>query len=76
MHIVDTLHHVGLTIILISIIAHIAELILVSRQLTEPSWLSSFNKIAPYTLWAGVLLVFVGLVVCDRNWSRRRTGSN
>ena len=70
MHIVDTLHHVGLTIILMSIIAHIAELILVSRPLTEPSWLSSFHKITPYSLWAGVLLVLTGIVVRDRSWKR------
>ena len=76
MHIGDTLHHVGLTIILISIIAHIAELILASRQLTESSWLSELHKVAPYSLWVGVVLIFAGILVRDRNWSRRRTGSN
>jgi hypothetical protein len=76
MHVADTLHHVGLILILISIIFHTAELIVVSRQLPEPSWLSSFSTITPYSLWAGVLLVFAGIVVRDRSWSRRRTGAN
>jgi hypothetical protein len=76
MHIVDTLHRVGLTIILISIVVHIAELIVVSRHLAEPSWLSSFNKITPYAVWAGMLLVFAGIVMRDRSWTSRRPGSN
>jgi hypothetical protein len=38
MHVADTLHHLGLTIILISVMAGIGELILDSR---EPSWLLS-----------------------------------
>jgi len=70
MHVADTLHHLGLTIILISVMAKIGELILVSR---EPSWLSWVNKITPYSLWAGVLLVFVGIIVWERN--RRRPDS-
>ena len=76
MRVADRLHHLGLTIILISIIAQIGEQIVVSRPLTEPSWLSSFNKIAPYSMWAGVLLVFAGIVVRDRSWSSKRPGSN
>ena len=70
MHIADTLHQIGLTIILISIIGQIAEQIVVSRPLTDPSWLSSFHKITPYSLWAGVLLVLAGIVVRDRSWGR------
>jgi hypothetical protein len=44
---------------------------MVSRHLAEPSWLSSFNKITPYALWAGMLLMFAGIAVRDRSWTSR-----
>ena len=46
------------------------------RHLTKHQWLwlSSFDRLAPYSLWIGVVFVFAGIVVRDRNWSRRRTG--
>jgi hypothetical protein len=71
-----TLHRLGLTIIVISIIDNINEFVVDSRNLPKPHWLSSFGWVAPYSLWAGVLLVFAGIVARDRSWSRRRTGSN
>jgi hypothetical protein len=74
--IADTLHDIGLSIIVMSIVANVSDLIVVSRHLTEPSWLSRPSRITPYSLWIGVLFVFAGIVVRDRSWSRRRPGSN
>jgi hypothetical protein len=72
----NALHATGGGIITISIIAHICRSVIESRHLTLPTWLSPLSTITPYLLWAGLLLVFAGIVVRDRNWSRRRTGSN
>ena len=74
--IANTLHRVGLTTILISIIDNINDFIADSRHLTKHQWLSSFDRIAPYSLWIGVLFVFAGIVVRDRSWGRRRAGSD
>jgi len=76
--IADTLHSVGLTTILISIIDNINDFIADSRHLTKHQWLClfSFDRVAPYSLWIGVLFVFAGIVVRDRSWSTRRPGSN
>ena len=71
-----TLHRIGLTIIVISIIDNINEFVADSRNLPKPHWLSSFGWVASYSLWAGVVLVFAGIVVSDRSWNRRRPGSN
>jgi hypothetical protein len=71
-----TLHRIGLTIIVISIIDNINEFVADSRNLPKSHWLSSFGWVAPYSLWAGVLLVFAGIVVRDRSWSRKRPNSN
>jgi hypothetical protein len=68
--IANTLHRVGLTTILISIIEKINDFIADSRHLIKHHWLS-FDRIAPYSLWIGVLLVFAGIVVRDRDWRRR-----
>jgi hypothetical protein len=68
--IANTLHRVGLTTILISITDNINDFIVDSRHLAKHQWLSSFDRIAPYSLWIGVLFVFAGIVVRDRN-SRR-----
>ena len=76
MRIGNALHATGVGIMTISIVAHIWRSVIESRHLTQPSWLSPFNTITPYSLWAGLLLVFAGIMVRDRNWSRRRTGSN
>ena len=65
--IANALHRVGLTTILISITDSINDFIVDSRHLTKHQWLSSFDRIAPYSLWIGVLLVFAGIVVRDRN---------
>jgi hypothetical protein len=75
-HIASTLYNVGSTIVFVSIVANIHDLIALSHNLTEPRWLSSFTRLARYALWAGVLLVFAGILVRDRIWSRRRPGSN
>jgi hypothetical protein len=73
-----TLHRIGLTTILVSIIDNINDFIADSRHLTKHQWLwlSSFDRLAPYSLWIGVVFVFAGIVVRDRNWSRRRAGSD
>ena len=71
--IANTLHRVGLTTILISITDNINDFIVDSRHLAKHQWLSSLDRIAPYSLWIGVLLVFAGIVVRDRN-SRRSSG--
>jgi uncharacterized membrane protein len=68
--IAGTLHYIGLTIIVTSIIGSIQELIIVPRRLIGPRWMSSFGRFAPYSLWAGLLLVFAGIVVRDRSWKR------
>ena len=68
--IAGTLHLIGLNVMVISIAAHIVQLIAVSRHLKQPNWLSSFNRFTPYSLWAGLLLVFAGIVVRDRRWGR------
>ena len=68
--IANTLHRVGLTTILISITDSINDFIVDSRHLAKHQWLSSFDRIAPYALWIGVLFVFAGIVVRDRNWGR------
>jgi hypothetical protein len=68
--IANTLHRVGLTTILISITDNINDFIVDSRHLTKHQWLSSLDRVAPYSLWIGVLLVFAGIVVRDRK-SRR-----
>jgi hypothetical protein len=73
--IANTLHRIGLATILISIIDNINDFIADSRHLTKHQWLSSFDRVAPYSLWIGVLFVFAGIVVRDRNWGRRRTDS-
>jgi hypothetical protein len=65
--IAGALHRIGLTIIVISIIDNINEFVADSRNLPKPHWLSSFGWVASYSLWAGVLLVFAGIVVRDRN---------
>jgi hypothetical protein len=65
--IANALHRVGLTTILISIIDNINDFIVDSRHLAKHEWLSSFDRIAPYSLWIGVVLVFAGIVVRDRN---------
>jgi hypothetical protein len=74
--IADTLHRIGLTIIAMSIIDNINDFVVDSRNLPKPHWLSSFGWVAPYSLWAGVLLVFAGIVVRDRSWGRKRLGSD
>jgi len=71
--IANTLHRIGLTTILISITDNINDFIINSRHLAKHQWLSSLDRIAPYSLWIGVLLVFAGIVVRDRN-SRRSSG--
>jgi hypothetical protein len=71
--IANTLHRVGLTTILISITDNINDFIIDSRHLAKHQWLSSLDRIAPYSLWIGVLLVFAGIAVRDRN-SRRSSG--
>jgi hypothetical protein len=65
--IASKLHRFGLTIILISITDSINDFIVDSRHLAKHEWLSSFDRIAPYSLWIGVVLVFAGIVVRDRN---------
>ena len=74
--IADMLHRIGLAIIVISIIDNINEFVAASRNLPKAHWLSSFDRIAPYSLWIGVVLVFAGIVVRDRNWGRRQPGSS
>jgi hypothetical protein len=64
----NALHDAGVGIMTISIVAHIWWAIIQSRHLTQPNWLSSFGTITTYSLWAGLLLVFVGIVVRDRSW--------
>lgn len=66
----NALHRVGLTTIAISITNNINDFIVDSRHLAKHQWLSSFDRIVPYTLWIGVLFVFAGIVVRDRNWGR------
>jgi hypothetical protein len=68
--IANTLHRVGLTVILISITDNINDFIVDSRHLANHQWLSSFDRFVPYTLWIGVLFVFAGIVVRDRNLGR------
>jgi hypothetical protein len=41
-----------------------------SRHLHNHHWLSSFDRVTPYTVWIEVLFVFAGIVVRDRNWGR------
>jgi hypothetical protein len=48
--ITNTLHRFGLTIILISIIDNINDFISDSRHLVKHHWLSSFDRVAPYSL--------------------------
>lgn len=64
--IADTLRHAGLGIVVVSIVASVIESVIISRQLSEPEWLSRFSRITPYSLWAGVLVVFAGIVMRDR----------
>jgi hypothetical protein len=73
-HIANALHRVGLTTILISITDNINDFIVDSRHLAKHQWLSSFDRLAPYSLWVGVLFVFAGIVVRDRGWRRRSSG--
>jgi hypothetical protein len=68
--IAGTLHRIGLTIIVVSVIDNINEFVVDSRNLPKPHWLSSFGWVAPYSLWAGVVLVFAGIIVRDRSWKR------
>lgn len=70
--IANTLHRVGLTTILISITDNINDFIVDSRHLAKHQWLAWFDRVAPYSLWIGVLFVFAGIVVRDRNWKRPR----
>jgi hypothetical protein len=72
----NALHATGVGTMTISIFAHIWRSLIESRHLTLPTWLSSCSTITPYSLWAGLLFVFAGILVLDRSWSRRRTGSN
>ena len=72
----NTLHRVGLITILISITDNINDFIVDSRHLAKHQWLSSLDRVAPYSLWIGVLLVFAGIVARDRSWRSRRPGSN
>ena len=65
--IANALHRFGLIIILISIIDNINDFIVDSRHLAKHQWLSSFDRVAPYSLWIGVLFVFAGIVVRGRN---------
>ena len=76
MRIAGTLHDIGLSIMVSSIIANVSDLIVVTRHLTDPSWLSLLSRITPYSLWAGLLLVFAGIVVRDGSWRRKRPGSD
>ena len=76
MRIAGTLHRIGLTIIVISVIDNINDFIVDSRHLTKPHWLSLFGSVAPYSLWIGVLLVFSGIVARDGSWRRTRPGSD
>jgi hypothetical protein len=46
-----TLHRLGLTIIVISIIDNINEFVADSRNLPKPHWLTSFGWVAPYSFW-------------------------
>lgn len=72
----NALHATGVGIITISIVAHISRSIIESRHLTQPTWLSSFGTITPYSLWAGLLLVFAGIIVRDGSWRRTPPGSD
>jgi hypothetical protein len=72
----NALHATGVGIMIISIIANVWRSVIESRHLTLPTWLSSCSTITPYSLWAGLLFVFAGILVLDRSWSTRRTGSN
>jgi hypothetical protein len=74
--IAGTLHRIGLTIIVISIIDNLNEFVVDLRNLSKPHWLSWFGWVAPYSLWIGVLLVFGGIVVRDGSWRRKRPGSD
>jgi hypothetical protein len=66
----NALHATGVGIMTISIVAYVCRSIIESRHLTQPTWLSSFSTITSYSLWAGLLLVFAGIVVRDRSWKR------
>jgi hypothetical protein len=68
--IANTLDRFGLTTILISITDNINDFIVDSRHLAKHELLSSFDRLVPYSLWIGVLFVFAGIVVRDRNWGR------
>jgi hypothetical protein len=72
----NALHAAGVGIMTISIVAHLSRSVLESRHLIQPTWLSSFNTITPYSLWAGLLLVFAGIVVRDGSWGRQRLDSD
>jgi hypothetical protein len=74
--IANALHRVGLTTILVSITDNINDFIVDSRHLAKHQWLSSFDQVAPYTLWIGVLFVFAGIVVRDRKWGREQSSSD
>ena len=72
----NALHATGVSIMTISIVAHIWRSVIESRHLTQPTWLFSFSMITPYSLWAGLLLVFASIIVRDRSWGRKRPGSD
>jgi hypothetical protein len=74
--IANTLHRFGLTIIVISIIDNLNDFIVDSRHLTKHTWLSSFDRVVPYSLWIGVLLVFAGIVVRDRKGGKEQSSSD
>ena len=69
--IAGSLHNIGLSIIVISVIGTVQDSIVLSRRLIEPRWVLSFNRFAPYSLWGGLLLVFTGIFLRDRSWGRK-----
>jgi hypothetical protein len=58
----NTLHITGVGIMTISIVAHVSRSIIESRHLTQPNRLSSIATIITYSLWAGLWLVFAGIL--------------
>lgn len=76
MRVGNALHATGVGIMTISIVAHLSRSVLESRHLTQPAWLSSITTITPYSLWAGLLLVFAGIVVRDGSSGRQGPDSD
>jgi hypothetical protein len=66
----DKLYRTGVSVVIVSVVSNTIQLIVVSDNAPPPQWLETFNKITPYLVGVGLLLIFAGIILRNR---RRRT---